>query len=302
MKAVTIHAYGGPEALIYEDRPDPRPRAGEVLVRVAAASINPVDVIERDGGTKAWNPFTFPRILGWDVSGTVVELGSDVHDFVVGDKVFGWGSFSYAELCVVSASVLVKVPDGIDLVEAAALPLVTITGSQLITVAAGVGRGQTVLVSGALGGVGRAAVFTALDRGADVIAVVRHHQIEEARTLGAHRVVAVDDPEAMAGVSAVDVVANTLRGKAAASLMSVLGPGGLYASVTGAPSSEQEYPDRRVVAFVSKNDASTLRYVAAGVQAKRLVIPIGLRLPLRNAADGHIAMTKGGTGKILLIP
>jgi len=155
MKAVVMHEYGGPDVLKYEDVPDPVPGKGEVLIRIAAASINPVDLWQRAGATKASLRVEFPAIIGWDVSGTVIGLGPEVHEFAVGDHVFAWAFHTYAELCAVKASVLARIPDGVDLIEAAALPLV-VTGSQLISVASGVKAGQTVLVSGAVGGVGRA--------------------------------------------------------------------------------------------------------------------------------------------------
>ena len=92
MKAVVMHEYGGPDVLEYEDIPDPVPGKGEVLIRIAAASINPVDLWQRAGATKASLRLEFPAIIGWDVSGTVVGLGPEVHEFAVGDHVFGWPS------------------------------------------------------------------------------------------------------------------------------------------------------------------------------------------------------------------
>jgi D-arabinose 1-dehydrogenase-like Zn-dependent alcohol dehydrogenase len=157
MKAVVIRHYGGPEVLEYGEFPDPVVGNGDVLVKVAAASINPIDIMERSGLTK---DVSFPGVLGWDLSGTVVQVGPAVIGFSIGDKVLAWAYHTYAELCVVKAGLLAKVPDGLDLVEAAALPLVTTTGNQLVPVAAEIKPGQTVLVAGAFGGVGRSAAFT----------------------------------------------------------------------------------------------------------------------------------------------
>lgn len=302
MKAVVIHEYGGPDVLKFEEYLDPDPGPGEVLVKVAAASINPIDTMERAGDTKAWNPIKFPGILGWDVSGTIVKAGSGVDGFQVGDEVFAWSAHTYAELCVVKTEFLVKVPKGLDLVESAALPLVGITGSQLISIAGDVKSGQTVLVSGATGGVGRAAVFTALDCGATVIAGVQTKHLEEARSLGASHVVALDDETAMAAMDRVDVIANTVRGQTAEALLHKVKPGGIFASATRAPGNAKEYPDVRVVGFVSRNDAKTLLYVAQGMRDGKLAIPIGLTLRLSEVSRGHAALAKGGTGKILLVP
>src|SRR5258708_6650309 len=183
MKAVVMHEYGGPDVLKYEDVPDPVPGKGEVLIRIAAASINPVDLWQRAGTTNASLRLEFPAIIGLDLSGTVVGLGPEVREFAVGDHVFAWAFHTYAELCAVKTNILAKIPDGLDLIEAAALPLVTITGSQLISAASGVKAGQTVLVSVAVGGVGRAAVPTAKDRGAIVIAGVRKKQLADPNTI-----------------------------------------------------------------------------------------------------------------------
>jgi NADPH:quinone reductase-like Zn-dependent oxidoreductase len=151
VKAAVIREYGEPGVLHLEEVPEPEVGPGKVLIRVAAASINPIDVQERAGQVKDWRP-TFPAILGWDVAGKVVAIGNEVKGFAAGDEVFAWGYHTYAQLCAVPAAVVAKVPSGIALETAAALPLVGTTGSQLISVASGLAAGQTVLVSGAVGG------------------------------------------------------------------------------------------------------------------------------------------------------
>ena len=123
MKAIVIRQFGGPEVLEYADAPEPELRAGEALVRVASASINPIDILERAGLTKDFNPIKLPYIPGWDLSGTVVRVGPGVDGVSAGDRVLAWASNTYAELCAVKAGLLAKVPDGLDLVEASALPL-----------------------------------------------------------------------------------------------------------------------------------------------------------------------------------
>ena len=160
MKAVVVHQYGGPEVLKFEDYPDPVPGPGEVLVRVAATSVNPIDYKRRAGLTKDYYPIKFPGLIGVDIAGTVVKVGTGVGGFSTGDQVFAMADNTYAELCVINAAVLAKIPKGLDLIRAAALPLVTVTGNQLSS-ATGIKVGQTVLVVGAAGNVGRSAVFTA---------------------------------------------------------------------------------------------------------------------------------------------
>jgi NADPH:quinone reductase-like Zn-dependent oxidoreductase len=302
MKASVIHEYGGPEVLKYEEYPDPILQAGEVLVRVAAAGVNPIDTLIRSGQAQARDPVQFPGVLGWDVSGTVEKLGAAVEGLSIGDQVLAWADHTYAELCAVKAELLARVPQGVSLVDAAALPLVTMTGSQLILVGVDVKPGQTVLVSGAVGSVGRSAVFAAKDRGAVVVAAVLKRQLDSAKNLGADRVVALDDPAGMAELQPVDVVANTLRGKAAEDLMGKVKQGGIFASVTGAPANAASYSGVRTVAFRSKQDTRNLEYTVEAVRAGRLTIPIRSKLPLRSAADAHAAVAKGGAGKILLLP
>jgi len=164
MKAVVVHQYGGPEVLKFEEYPDPVPGPGEVLVRVAATSVNPIDYKRRAGLRGDAYPIQFPGLIGVDMAGTVVKVGAGVEGFSGGDQVFAMADHTYAELCVVKATTLAKVPKGLDLILAAALPLVTTTGNQLIS-ASGIQAGQTVLVVGAAGNVGRSAVFALRNSG-----------------------------------------------------------------------------------------------------------------------------------------
>src|SRR5580693_9518574 len=212
MKAIVVHEYGGPEVLKYEEYPDPVPGTGEVLVRVAASSVNPIDYKRRAGLTKDFYPLKFPGLIGVDVAGTVIKIGPAVKDFTLGDKVFAMADNTYAELCVVKAEVLAKVPKGLDLIQAAALPLVTTTGNQLLS-ATEIKAGQTVLIVGAIGNVGRSAVFTAKQRGATVIAGVLKTQMDKVKTIGADQVVATDDDSAIEDLPPLDAVADAVGGR-----------------------------------------------------------------------------------------
>lgn len=301
MKAVVLHEYGGPAKLKYEDAPDPVAGNGEVLVRLAATSINPVDYKLRSGAYKDFMPLTFPAILGHDVSGLVREVGPGVTGFTPGDKVMALAGSTYAELAVVKAAELAHVPDGLDLVEAAALPLVTLTGTQLITRGTGIRAGQTVLVAGALGGVGRSAVHAAKQAGATVIAGVRKRQLEEAESLGADRVVALDDTAAMEKLGFLDAVADTVGGATAEALIGKVKQGGVFASVLGPPANAKLNPTVRVVPVQVAGDAAMLRVLAEEVAAKRLAIPIDRMIPLEDAGEGQAAAEKGGIGKVLLL-
>jgi NADPH:quinone reductase-like Zn-dependent oxidoreductase len=301
MKAIVVHQYGGPEVLKFEEYPDPVPGQGEVLVRVAAASVNPIDSKRRAGLTKDFYPLQFPGLIGVDMSGTVAKIGPGAEGFSVGDRVFAMADNTYAELCVVKAAVLAKVPKGLDLIEAAALPLVTVTGNQLLA-ATDVKAGQTVLVAGAIGNVGRSAVFTAKARGATVIAGVLKRQMDEAKTVGADQVAATDDDNAIANLPPLDAVADTVDGKTAEKLIARVKPGGVFATVLAAPPNAAQYPLVKVVPVFSHFDRKTLEFLAEAVRDGKLIIPISKKLPLSEAAEAQAAAEKGGIGKILLIP
>ncbi|HTS06232.1 MAG TPA: NADP-dependent oxidoreductase [Candidatus Eisenbacteria bacterium] len=300
MKAVVVHEYGGPEVLKFEDYPDPVPGTGEVLVRVAATSVNPIDYKRRAGLTRDFYPMKFPSLIGVDIAGTVISIGPGVEGFSVGDQVFAMADNTYAELCVVKTEVLAKVPKGLDLIQAAALPLVTTTGNQLLS-ATGVKAGQTVLVVGAAGNVGRSAVFTAKQRGATVIAGVLGKQKVDVKTVGADQVVATDDDRAIAGLPPLDAVADAVGGRTAEKLIAKVKAGGIYASVVDLPKNADTYPSVKVVHVFSKFDRRTLEFMAEAVRDGRLVIPISQKLPLSEAAKAQAAAEKGTAGKILLV-
>ncbi len=301
MKAVVLHKYGGPAELKYEDMPDPVAGEGEVLVRVAGTSVNPVDYKMRSGEAKERFPVEFPGVLGRDVAGVVRAVGSGVTEFQPGDHVFALANHTYAELCVVKASELAKIPEGMDVPEAGALPLVLLTGEQLIRLGTGIEAGQTVLVAGAAGGVGRSAIWAAKQVGAKVIAGVRKKQLEEAKTLGADSVLALDDENAMKELGFVDAVADAVGGKTAEMLLGKVKQSGVFASVLGPPANSNLNPTIKVVPVKCVPDPETLVKMALAVKAGKLVIPIDRMLPLADAGEAQAAAEKGGIGKVLLL-
>ena len=175
------------------------------------------------------------------------------------------------------------------------------TGNQLL-LATGVKGGETVMVVGAAGSVGRSAVFTAKERGATVIAGILKRQIDGAKTVGADQVVATDDDAAIANLPLLDAVADAVGGRTAEKLIARVKPGGVFAAVNGAPKNAAEYPSVKVVAVFSHFDRKTLEFMAEAVRDGKLVIPISRKLPLSEAAEAHAAAEKGGIGKILLLP
>jgi NADPH:quinone reductase-like Zn-dependent oxidoreductase len=301
MKAVVLHEYGGPDKLKYEDVSDPVAGEGEVLVRVTASSVNPIDYKVRRGAMKEYMPLELPAILGSDISGIVREIGAGVQGFAPGDRVMALGNNAYAELVVVKAEELTHVPEKLDLVEAAALPLVTLTGEQLISRGTKIQPGQTVLVAGAVGGVGRSAVWTAKKAGAVVIAGVRKSQVKEAEGLRADQVLALDDAGAMERLGLIDSVADTVGHETAEMLLGKVKQGGVFASVLGPPGNAKMHPTVKVESVRVVPDAAMLKTLAEDVVAGRLVIPIDRMVPLAEADEAQAAAEKGGLGKVLLL-
>lgn len=301
MKAIVLHEFGAPGKLKYEDVEDPRPGEGEVLVRLAATSINPVDFKLRSGSMQAYMPLELPTVLGRDLSGVIRELGPGVTSFSVGDRVLALANRTYAELVVVKADQLTLAPDTLDIVEAAALPLVTLTGEQLITRGTKIQQGQTVLITGAVGNVGRAAVHTAKKAGATVIAGVRKQQLDQAKDLHADEILALDDSSAMEKLGYVDAVADSVGGSTAEQLLGKVKPGGVFASVLGPPANARLHPTIHIEPVYAVPDAPTLRVMAEDILARKFRIPIDRMVPLADAADAQAAAEKGGVGKILLL-
>lgn len=303
MKAVVLHEYGGPEKLRFEDNvPEPRISGDTVLIEAAAASVNPIDWKLRSGMRRKDFPLSFPAILGRDVSGVVRAVGANVKHFKAGDRVLALSNATYAELVAVDDSDVTHLPDGVDLADAAAIPLVALTGDQLVRLATNVQKGQVVLVTGALGGVGRAAVHTAKKIGADVIAGVREKDLEEARSLGVSGLLAIDDDEAIATFRFVDAIADTVGGDVAAKLIAKVKPSGSfgYAAVLPEGAAAQN-PGVRISRVQARPDPSKVREFADDVRDGKFVLPIGRRMPLCDAAEAHVLAEKGGIGKILLL-
>jgi NADPH:quinone reductase-like Zn-dependent oxidoreductase len=301
MKAVVLHEYGGPDKLKYEDVPDPVAAPDQVVIRLAATSVNPIDYKLRSGAMKNFYPLELPAILGRDIAGIVRTVGSKVSGFQPGDKVMALGNNAYAELAVVAAADVAHGPEKLDLVKAAALPLVTTTGEQLITRGTKIQSGQTVLISGAVGSVGRSAVWAAKKAGAIVIAGVRKSQMKEAEATGADHVLALDDDAAMAKLGFIDAVADTVGGETAQKLLGKVKQGGVFASVLGPPANANMHPTVKIEAVQVKPDAGMLRTFAEDVAAGRLVIPIDRMVPLADAGQAQAAAEKGSKGKILLL-
>jgi NADPH:quinone reductase-like Zn-dependent oxidoreductase len=300
MKAVVIHEYGGPDKLKFEDVPDARALQGEVLIQMAATSVNPIDYKVRSGAFQHNVQTRFPLILGRDAAGTVKELGPGMSRFKVGDRVMALTNATYAELVAVKEKDLAFIPDGMDTVEAASLPLVTMTGEQLITRGVKPTAGQVVLVTGAVGSVGRSAVYALKRAGAKVIAGVRGIQMDAAKELGADDIISLEDDAQLHKHAPYDGVADTVGHDIAAKLLALVKPGGTFASVLGEPANRKDFPQVNVVAVRVVEDGAELQQLAQAVKDGKPRIPVGARFSLEKMEDAHRAAEKGGGGKVLI--
>lgn len=303
MKAVVLHEYGGPEKLQLEENvPEPQISGDTVLIAAAAASVNPIDWKVRSGARQKDFPLSFPAILGRDVSGVVRAVGANVKHFKPGDRVLALSNATYAELVAVADSDVTHLPDGLDLADAAAIPLIALTGDQLVRHATNVQKGQVVLITGALGSVGRAAVHSAKKIGAQVIAGVRRKDLEDARSLGVAGTLAIDDEQAVHEFRMVDAIADIVGGNTAANLIAKIKPGGSfgYASVLPEGAGSQN-PSVKITRVFARPDPSKVREFADDLRDGKFVLPIGRRLQLRDAAEAHVLGERGGIGKILLL-
>jgi NADPH:quinone reductase-like Zn-dependent oxidoreductase len=303
MKAVVLHEYGGPEKLKFEDNvPEPQIGGNTVLIAAAAASVNPIDWKLRSGRRQKDAPLSFPAILGRDVSGVVRAVGANVKHFKPGDRVLALSHATYAELVAVEDSEVTHLPDGVDLADAAAIPLIAVTGDQLVRLATQVQKDQVVLVTGALGSVGRAAVHAAKKIGAQVIAGVRGKEFDDAGSLGVAGVLAIDDHDAIEKFRLVDAIADTVGGDVAAKLIAKVKPQGSFGYSAVLPeSTAAQNPTVKIKRVLAQPDPSKVREFADDVRDGKFVLPIGRRMPLRDAAEAHVLGEKGGIGKILLL-
>lgn len=241
MKAAQINKYGGKEVLrLRVDVPKPKPEAGQVLVEVRAAGVNPFDRTVREGYMKDIIPLNFPATLGGDVSGTVAELGEGVGGFSIGQPVFGQanavsGQGSYAEFTPVKAESLIAKPDSLDYETAAAAPLAAVSSYQALVDHAGLKAGQKVLIQGAAGGIGSFAVQLAKHLGAYVAATAATEDMDYVKSLGADEVIDYKTQDFSSIVKDYDVVYDTVGGETFTKSHQVLKPGGIIVTMAGQP-------------------------------------------------------------------
>jgi NADPH:quinone reductase-like Zn-dependent oxidoreductase len=298
MKAILLKAYGGPDQLQVEEATDPSAGLGEVLVKIAAASLNPADSKIRQGFLAQFIPLELPAVLGFDGAGTIEAVGADVADFNVGDRVIVFlppnGRGTYAEHTASPASHVAKLPDGVSFDAGATLPLVGLTGRQCVG-ALGVSPGDRVLVSGALGGVGRAAVQYLKEIGAQPIAGVRANRLEEGRNLAGEAI----DIEQVPAARDFSFAVSTAE-PVAGNLLAYVQDGGKVATVVGVPDKANSGERVTVIAIFAGADAKMLEAVAHAAGRGEFAVPIALTFPADQAAEAHQALDAGLPGKIVI--
>lgn len=302
MKAMVIHHYGDPDVLRLEQVPTPTPTAGEVLVRVQAVSINPVDYKRR----KSWASQPLPVILGWDISGTVEQVGPGVTEFKSGDEVFGMVRFpaegrAYAEYVSAPVGDIALKPKSLSFDEAAAMTLAPLTAHQAFETMY-LSSGQTVLIHAAAGGVGHYAVQLAKARGARVIATASSRNRDFVLGLGADEVVDYQERPFEKVVRDVDAVLDTVGGDTLPRSFGIIKRGGWLVSIAGKPDAEVAQQHgvhaQQILVYPSRAD---LEFLSALVEAGQLKSHISQTFPLEQVAEAHRAQeTRRTVGKIVL--
>jgi NADPH:quinone reductase-like Zn-dependent oxidoreductase len=328
MKAIRLHEFGGPEVLRYEDAPRPTLKAGEVLVRVHAVSLNPPDWYLRDGYKMLppeWRPsVTMPLILGTDVSGVVEAVGEDVQDFTVGEEVFGMVRFpsvgesqGYAEYVAAPAADLARKPAGISHVHAAGAPMSGLTAWQYLIELGHTEPnpfqpephrpvplyGKRVLVNGAAGGVGHLAVQLAKWQGAYVIAVASGRHEALLRELGADEFIDYTKTRVEDVVHNVDLVLDTLSGPTTGRFLRTLQRGGALFPVFLGFADAEEAAQRDITVSMAQVRSNGLQLAEIGrlLAAGTVRVVIDSTFPLAEARQAHERVARGHIqGKIVL--
>ena len=305
MKAVRMHAYGGTEVLKYEDAARPEPADNEILVRVVAAGVNPVDAKVRAGMFKQPGA-KLPLVPGYDISGVVEKTGAKATKFKRGDEVYAYLSLerggAYAEYAVAKESELAAKPKSLSHEEAAAVPLAALTAWQALIEKAKMTEGQTVLIHGGSGGVGSFAVQLAKARGAKVIATASAANQDFLKELGADQTIDYRAQKFEEVAKDVDVVLDTVAGETLRRSYDVVKKGGFIVSVLEPPAkTELEKRGIRGTVFLVQPNAQQLAEIAQLIDAKKIKPFVSQVFPLTDTAKAHEAIETGHTrGKIVL--
>jgi len=309
MKAALIEQYGGPEVLKLADVSTPKPKEDEVVIQVAATSVNPIDWLVRDGGAKSFVKVKFPVILGCELAGKIVEIGSRVTRFQIGDEVFAmmpthWGA--NAERVVLAENLVVKKPAKLSMREAAAIPVAAMTSLRGLVQRAQVKPGERVLINGASGGVGQAAVQIAKAHGAIVTAVCGRDSFERVRELGADELIDYKTKDFTAGDAKYDVVFDCVGNAGYAKCSRVLR--GRRVHVTTMPTAStfirqffNPLYGTKVFALLTTGNGKDLETIKSMIEDGKLKPIVDRVYPFEEIATAHEYSKSGrAKGKIVL--
>ena len=304
MKAIVVHEYGGPEVLKYEDAPRPEPKENEVLVRVMAAGVNPVDALIRSGKYAKVFGTSLPLVPGYDIAGVVEKIGTKIAKLKVGDAVYAypmWGG-GYAEYAVATDGEAALKPKSISFVEAAGVPLAALTAWQALIDVAKMDKGQTVLIHGGSGGVGSFAIQIAKARGAKVIATASTSNQDLLKQLGADVAIDYTKQKFEDVAKDVDVVLDSVGKDTLARSYGVVKKGGFIASLVAKPDQAELDKHRIRGAPISvKPNASELAEITKLIDEKKIKPIVSQVLPLTEAVKAQEqAATHHTRGKIVL--
>ncbi len=306
MKAARIHAYGDASQIVIEDAPMPTLADDDVLIRVVATSVNPVDWKIRKGYLKSMIPYQMPLVMGWDVSGVVEKTGPAVTKFKPGDAVYSRPDIArngaYAEYVAVRESEIAFKPATISHVEAASLPLVSITAWESLFTSANLTAGQKVLIHAGAGGVGSIAIQLAKAKGAHVTTTASAAKSALVTSLGADEVIDYRAEDFSQIARDMDVVFDTVGGEVQEKSWSVLRPGGFLVSITDRPSEDRAKAEGKRAGFVFIGpNAPILTELAGMVDAGQVRPLIGAEYGLNDTAKAQEASETGrATGKIVI--
>lgn len=306
MKAVRVHEYGDPDVLVVEDVPVPTPGADQLLIKVRACGINPLDAWFRSGHLAARFARPMPYTPGVDVVGTVAQCGADVTSFKAGDLVMGilspLADGGYAQYVVADAGRFVALPEGIDPIQAAAAMTPGVTGMQLLDKAMSIRTCRHVLLLGALGAVGRAALARAIEKGVQVTAVVLRGDENEAKKLGAEYVLTADSTPPADIAGKFDCILDTVGPHAVVLWEQSLAAGGAVISVVPLPASLSR-TDIQMVPLAYSPDQQSLTQVAKLMQAANFGDRIVETLSLHETGKAHaVLLSAGGGRKFVVVP
>src|SRR5437870_8813023 len=306
MKAVFVHEFGGPEVLKYEDAPRPEPRDDEVLVRVIAAGVNPVDAYARQGMLSRRGLDERPMIIGYDIAGVVEKTGPRVTKFKAGDAVYAYLSImrggGYAEFAIAKEGEMALKPRNIDFEKAAAVPLAATTAWQALVDEAKIDKGQTVLIHGGSGGVGHFAIQIAKARGAKMIATASTANQDALKQLGVDQPIDYTTTKFEDVVKDVDVVLNCVRADQLPASYGEVKKGGMIVSITGDPDpAECAKRAIRCSGVMAHPDANVLDELTTLIEANKITPIVSQTIPLADAAKAHQQIDARHTrGKIVL--